>query len=181
VTGFAYPDDRAIVIVLNDRWRGFERHELTHVVTLGSWPDPAGPAVVEGLATYVEGGCGGYRNGRIVRTILDRESLIPMEKLVGDFRRQDDLIAYLQASSIVEFTVHRLGPDAVALLWDRGLRASPALLHVSDEAFQEKLEAWLVSTYDPVPPGAWEMIRSAGCGIDARSPDLPRHRCFLPR
>jgi hypothetical protein len=168
VTGFSYYSDRAVVTVFNDRWRAFERHELTHTVTLGTWTSPAGPAVVEGLATYVDGSCGGYENGRIARTILDRGSMIPLEELVGDFRRQNELIAYLQAASTMEFMVHRLGPEAVALLWDQGLQVSPALLQTSTDVFQDALEVWLTSTYDPVPASAWEFIRAGGCGIDAR-------------
>ena len=167
VTGFSYYDDHAIVTVFNDRWRAFERHELTHTVTLGSWTRPAGPAVVEGLATYVDGRCGGYENGRIVRAILDQGLLIPMETLVGDFRRQNDLIAYLQAASIIEFMVHRQGPEAVAILWAQGLRASPVLLQTSADVFLGEFEIWLTSTYDPVPSGAWESIRAGGCGINS--------------
>lgn len=168
VTGFSYYDDQAIVAVFNDGWRAFERHELTHTVTLSSWTPPAGPAVVEGLATYVDGLCGGYENGRVLRTILDLGLLIPMQRLVRSFRQQDDLIAYLQAAGIIEFMVQRQGSGAVALLWDRGLRASPALLRTSHDAFLEEFEHWLTSTYDPVPTGAWEPIRANGCGIESR-------------
>jgi uncharacterized protein (DUF2164 family) len=168
VTGYSYYDDRAIVVVFNDRWRAFERHELTHTVTLGTWASPAGPAVVEGLATYVDGTCGGYENGRVMRTISDRESMLSLDELVRGFRQQDDLIAYLQAASIIDFMVYRLGPEAVGLLWDQGLQASHALLRRSADVFQEELETWLSSRYDPVPAGAWESIRAEGCGIDAR-------------
>jgi len=169
VTGFAYPDDHAVVLVFNDRWRAFERHELTHVVTLGSWSRPAGPAVVEGLATYVDGTCGGYENGRVVRTVLDQGSLLPLETLAGEFRQQDDLIAYLQAASLVEYVVHLQGPGAIAALWDQGLGAAPTLLQTSPGDFFAGYSSWLISTYDPVPPGAWQAIRQSGCGIDAHS------------
>ena len=94
--------------------------------------------------------------------------MIPLETLVGDFRRQNDLIAYLQAASTIEFMVHRQGPEAVALLWDQGLQASPALLRMPTEAFQRKFEVWVSSTYDPVPASAWESVRAGGCGIEAR-------------
>jgi hypothetical protein len=168
VAGFSYHDDRAVVLVLNEHWRAFERHESTHVVTLGSWPPAAGAAVIEGLATFVDGDCGGYANGRVARAILDLGALLPLETLAGDFRKQDDLIAYLQAASIVEFMVHREGPRVVAALWRQGLQASPTLLHVSGEAFQNEFESWLSSSYEPVPVAAMQTIRDAGCGVDAR-------------
>ena len=97
VTGFAYCDEQAVVLVFNSTWRPFERHELTHVVTLGTWPAPAGPAVVEGLATYVDGFCGGYENGRVARTMLDTETLLPFGSLTGDYRQQDDMVAHANA------------------------------------------------------------------------------------
>lgn len=165
VTGFAYHSDNAVLLVFNAEWRGFERHELTHIVTLGGWASPAGPAIVEGLATHVDGSCGGYDNGRLARTLLDTGALIPLETLVGQFRRQDDLIAYLQAASIVEFMVSRLGPSAVRLLWERDLAASPDALQRSPASFQKDFEGWLSSTYEPVPVGHWEAIRRGGCGI----------------
>ena len=168
VTGFAYFDDDAVVVVFNDTWRAFERHELTHVVTLGTWQSPAEPAVVEGLATYVDGYCGGYENGRVVRTILDTGAGIRLETLTGDFRNQDDLVAYLQASSAIDFAVQQLGPQAIRVLWDRGLRAISELLEISLHEYESRFEDWLASTYDPIPPAAWTAIRDAGCGIRAR-------------
>jgi hypothetical protein len=167
VAGYSYYEDQAIVVVFNDGWRAFERHELTHAVTLGTWTRPAGPAVVEGLATYVDGRCGGYENGRVVRTILDQGLLIPMGTLAGDFRQQNDLIAYLQAASMIEFTVDREGPEAVAILWDQGLPASPALLQISADDFTAEFEIWLTSKYAPVPSASWESIRAGGCGVSA--------------
>ena len=168
VTGYSYFRDHAVVIVFNESWRAFERHELAHAITLGTWETPAGPAVVEGLATYADGECGGYENGRIVRTILDGGALISLQSLTEDFRGQDDLIAYLQAASIIEFMVHRMGPDSLSHLWDQGLQASPALLGTSALSFRAEFEDWLAAAYNPVPATAWEAIRSDGCGIDAR-------------
>jgi hypothetical protein len=171
VTGFAYYRDAAIVLVLNDRWRAFERHELTHFVTYDTWPDGAGPAVVEGLATYVDGACGGYPNGRVARTILDRGEMIPLAVLAADFRSQDDLVAYLEAGSVVEFVAQRRGANVMHTLWSEGLQAAPDLLGIPVTDFDPQFEHWLSVTYDPVPDTAWAAIRSGGCGIDARATD----------
>jgi hypothetical protein len=166
-TGYSYFNDHAVVVVVNEDWRAFERHELTHTVTLGTWTDPAGPAVVEGLATYVDGDCGGYENGRIARTFLDKELLVPLETLAQDFRGQNDLIAYLQAGSMIEFVVESGGPDLVNLLWDQGLHASPTLLGMAPEAFQQGFEDWIRSKYDPITDVALNAIRTRGCGVTA--------------
>lgn len=170
VTGFAYFDDRAVVLVYNAAWRPFERHEPTHIVTLETWPDPAGPAVVEGLATYVDGLCGGYENGRVAQTFMDMGAGFPLETLTGEFRLQDDLVAYLQAASTIEFAVERLGESVIGAVWERGLPAIPELLGISSVGeFELQFENWLSSTYDPIPLEYWDEIREHGCGIDSRS------------
>jgi len=169
VTGLAYFDDDAVVLVFNSTWRAFERHELTHVVTLGTWPSPAGDAVVEGLATYVDGYCGGYENGRVARTLLDTGTGLALETLTGEFRLQDDLVAYLQAASAIDFAVERLDRGVIHTLWDRGLRAVPELLELSAREYESQFHDWLSSTYDPVPPAARDAIRAAGCGIDTHA------------
>jgi hypothetical protein len=156
--------------VFNATWRPFERHELTHVVTLRTWPSPAGDAVVEGLATYVDGYCGGYQNGRVARTILDAGEGLALETLTGEFRLQNDLVAYLQAAGSIDFTVEQLGWDSIQTLWTRGLQAIPELLGVSVREYESRFEEWLTSTYDPIPAAAWDAIRDAGCGIDSRLP-----------
>lgn len=174
VTGFAYFDDQAVVLVFNSNWRPFERHELTHVVTLDLWPAPAGPAVVEGLATYVDRFCGGYENGRVARTMLDMESLLPLGDLAGGFRQQDDLVAYLQAAATIEFAVERLGAGVIRIVWERGIAAVPELLDISSPGdFVLLFEDWLSSTYDSVPLESWDAILEHGCGIDARPGQLP--------
>ena len=168
VTGFAYFDDQAVVLVYNAQWRPFERHELTHVVTLGSWPDPGGTAAVEGLATYIDGSCGGYPNGRVTRTILDSGAGLSLETLSGQFRQQDDLDAYLQAASLIEFCVERLGDEVIPAIWEKGLLGIPELLEISSVSdFELQFENWLSSTYDPLPVASWEAIREHGCGIDS--------------
>ena len=165
VTGYSYFNDHAAVVVFNEDWRAFELHELTHTVTLGTWADPAGPAVVEGLATYVDGVCGGYENGRIARTFLDRGLLLPLEVLAEEFRQQNDLIAYLQAGTIVEFAVDRGGPETIRRLWNQGLGASPDLLGMSSDVFHREFQDWLALKYAPISDNSLEAIRAGGCGI----------------
>ena len=168
VTGYSYFNDNALIVVFNEEWRAFERHELTHTVTLGTWPEAHGAAAVEGLATFVDGDCGGFENGRVLRSILALDGLIPLGLLEADFRGQDDLIAYLQAGSIFEFTVQGTGASAIRHLWDRGLQASAALLEIPSERFQTEFEGWVFSTYDPIPTESLNAIRTGGCGIDSR-------------
>lgn len=167
VTGYTYSSDRAVVVVFNEDWRAFERHEFTHAITLGTWSAPAGPAVVEGLATYIDGTCGGYENGRITRSFLDRGWLIPLTTLMGDFRGQDDLIAYLQAGTLFEFVLGSEGSEVMSLLWTQGLLAAPMVLGMSQAEFEEAFEGWVRAKYFPITDIAMDAIRTGGCGITA--------------
>ena len=168
VTGFAYYQDATVVLVFNAEWRAFERHELTHVVTHAAWPDTSGAAAAEGLATYVDGECGGEPNGRVARAILDRGEMIPLSVLTADFRHQNDLVAYMQAAGIVEFVATERGTGALRSLWSDGLEAAPDLLGMSPSEFDARLAQWLTETYQPVSGDTWTAIRGRGCGIDAR-------------
>ena len=169
VTGYTYFKESAVVVVFNAGWRSLERHEMAHAVTLGTWPEPHGIAVVEGVATFVDGECGGYDNGRVLRTILERGELIPLEVLEGDFRRQNDLIAYLEAAGVVEFMVSKVGPGVVRQLWNGGIGSSPTLLDTPIDKFRADFRDWLTSAYDPIPGASWKAIRVGGCGINVRS------------
>jgi len=121
--------------------------------------------VVEGLATYIDGTCGGYENGRITRSLLDRGTLIPLTTLSGDFRGQDDLIAYLQAGTLFEFVLESDGSEVVSLLWTQGLLAAPLLLGMSQAEFEEAFEDWVRARYSPITDIAMDAIRTRGCGI----------------
>jgi hypothetical protein len=170
VTGFAFTESQTVVLVYNEEWRAFERHEFTHVISLNVWGEPGEPtaATLEGFATFVDGDCGGYEIGRVVSTLVMSDLLLDWEPLLGAFRTQDDLIAYLQAASFVEF-VHNQGiEEGLPRLWSGGLGAAPELLGVSWSEFEGRWLEWLRASYEPIPDGAWQRIRSDGCGIEAR-------------
>jgi hypothetical protein len=168
VTGMAYTGDDMVVLVFNDEWRAFERHELTHVISRRTWGEPGDPfaATLEGLAVYVDGDCGGYEVGRVARTVADKGEILTLEELLGDFRAQDDLVAYLQAGSIVEYYVRQRGTQSLQRLWERGLGAAPTLLGSPTPLFERNWREWLRSSWGPLPDEAWERIRADGCGID---------------
>ncbi len=168
VTGMAYTDDDVVVLVYNDEWRAFERHELTHVISRRIWGEPGDPfaATLEGLAVYVDGDCGGYEVGRVARTMVDRGEVLTAEQLLGDFRAQDDLVAYLQAGSMVEYYVRQQGTNALQRLWELGLGAAPTLLGTSTDLFVQGWRKWLRSSWSPLPDEAWDRIRADGCGIE---------------
>jgi hypothetical protein len=169
VTGFAFIEGQAVVLVFSEEWRAFERHELTHVISRNAWGEAGEPsdATLEGFAVFVDGDCGGYEVGRVVRTMLEKDLLLDWEPLLRAFRAQDDLIAYLQAASLVEFVDSQAVESGLRSLWSGGLGAAPDLLGVSRVELEDRWLEWLRASYAPIPDRAWERIRSDGCGIEA--------------
>ncbi len=170
VTGRAYPSDQTIVLVYNQDWRAFEKHELTHVVSMTVWGEAAPPSspMVEGVATWVDGRCGGFANGRVVAWMRENGALLSFDDLFGSFRARDDLIAYLQAASLLDFIVLEQGPGALETIWRGGLNS-----YATDAEFHGQWLAWLDSTWQSIPTEAWEEIRADGCGIDAATAAAP--------
>jgi len=87
---------------------------------------------------------------------------------LGAFRAQDDLIAYLQAASLVEFVDSQGIEGVLPRLWGGGLGSAPDLIGLSRSEFEGRWSDWLRASYTPIPDRAWERIRAGGCGIDAR-------------
>ncbi len=169
VTGMSYAADRTVVVVFNENWRAFESHELTHVISRSVWgePGPPEPLALEGLAVHVDGDCGGYPVGRVVRAMLDRGLLFALERLFASFRAEDDLVAYLQAGSLFDFFAESGGKERLRELWRAGLSAAVTSSGPGLAEFEGRWRAWLEAGWQPVPDPAWHRIREEGCGIDA--------------
>jgi hypothetical protein len=121
-TGFAEPSTRTVFLVTNPQWRAFERHEIMHVVAEQAW----GPAAEsnawlhEGLAQAADGACAGYSNADVAIALARRHGWIPLELVIGKFREQPDLRAYLQAAAFTQYLLRRYGPDPLKKLWREG-------------------------------------------------------------
>jgi len=128
-TGFAHRAARAVFLVTNPAWRAFERHEVMHVVAWHAW----GPAVAnsdwleEGLAQAADGRCDAYSNETALRGLVRRGGWVTFDELLGNFRQQPDLRAYLQAAVFVEYLLRTYGAPAIATLWRQGSQASTLL------------------------------------------------------
>ena len=121
-TGFAQPSARAVFIMTNPEWRGFERHEIMHVVAQLSWGRslPGNDWLQEGLAQFADGYCAGYRNSDIALELAKKHGWIPFTDVLTRFRQQSDLRAYLQAAAFVEYLHRRFGPAGIKQLWGEG-------------------------------------------------------------
>ena len=165
VTGFAHRDSASIFVVTNPEWRGFQTHELMHVIAHQAWGAAAQPSgwIEEGLAQLADARCAGYPVDSVAHAMASASGAVPFDTLVPRFRQLDDLTAYLQAASMVGFLHDQHGRDAVREVWQRGTTALPASLR--GEAFVEAWRRWAAARATPIPPDHLERIREDGCGI----------------
>ena len=86
---------------------------------------------------------------------------MPLFQLISSFYEQDDLIAYLQAGSVVEYLLERYGRDRFRVLWRSG--AIKEAYGSSVESIEWEWAAWLRSTPVELRPVSTAGLRRIGC------------------
>jgi hypothetical protein len=162
----AVPSHNFVFFVYSDDVRPYHRHEILHLVALDHWGQAAHPAdwIVEGLAVFAEGECLEYSIGRIARSLVDRRRIIPIHELIGRFRAQDDLTAYMQAGSFVEHLHRTYGRDALRAVWTRGAAALPDITGKPIDALALDWQSGLRRDSALAGPVDWRRLRREGCG-----------------
>jgi hypothetical protein len=164
VTGFAHREARAVFLVNNPDWRSFERHELMHVLAHHVWGPAAAAWIEEGLAQFADGRCGGYAVSTVAHALGARGGYVPFDTLAARFRELNDLTAYLQAASMVEYLYQTYGREAVRAVWRGGVAALREVTGRPPSALGELWRAWVAARARPVPDDQLATIRRKGCG-----------------
>ncbi len=171
-TGFSDRANRTVLLVANNGWRPFERHEIMHVLSYQLWGPPADPPdwISEGLAVFADGDCAGHPIDALVSQWRRKGELFPLDSLTGGFRALGDLRAYLQAGSFIGWIYNTRGRDAVRQLWQRGPAVAADSLGISLDSLDAAWRRDLAS--EGVQPGIPSVeltrIQERGCGIEAR-------------
>jgi hypothetical protein len=176
-TGFAHRAARAVFLVNNPTWRAFERHEVMHVVAWHAWGPPAANTdwLEEGLAQAADGRCDDFSNETALRGLVRRRGWVPFDALLGDFRQQPDLRAYLQAAVFTDHLLRTYGPTALAALWRQEEHANAMLRGRSLRAIEAEWRTRVV--IGPIPDeAALYRIEGDGCGATSARRDAPRPR-----
>jgi hypothetical protein len=122
-TGFSDWTANAIFIVLNPEWRSFEKHEFTHVVTMGIWglPHETSRWMIEGVAVCCDGWCREYSVDEIAFHLLSNDQLPKLEELFKNFASLGEIRAGISAGSFIGFIVKTFGVDKLRSLWSEGV------------------------------------------------------------
>jgi hypothetical protein len=178
--GSADAEVNRVVFAAADTMRPLHRHEIMHAVSLLVWGHPGGPDkdpripttgdlfvkggwLREGLAAAAEDVCGKYTYGGVAAQMQAEGQLLPLDTLIREFYRKDDLITYLQAGSLVKYLLSAYGPVPFRELWRGGGDDFAAAYGKTLSAIEAEWQQWLRAVPDSARPPSVAGVRKQGC------------------
>ena len=168
LTGYGYngwtdAPSHTFFLVATDVCRPVIRHETMHLVSLHTWGHPlaseGNPDLPSDRDAFLKGGW--LREG-IAATAEDRwltysyrgmaaqwqaeNALLPLDSLTGAFYRQDDLAAYLQAGTLIQYLLATYGIDPFRQIWRDGPAAFQRAYGKSGTELEAEWHRWLRAT-----------------------------------
>ena len=173
--GTADAASHAVLVVANRDWSPFDRHEIMHAASLNLWGEPGAARrgstawrregwLREGIAALAEDRCGRWTGRGVAAAMHAAGEGTSLDELTGSFYALDDLRAYLQAGSLVEYLLEIGGRDALRQLWRSGTAGLERVYGRDPAAIDVAWRAWLATTPAAERPPDLEAMREAGCG-----------------
>lgn len=176
-TGWADPAGRNVGVVARAECRPVFRHEIMHAVSLLLWGNPLGPDkdpipprdanvfargawLREGIAAAAEDLYVTYSYRGMAAQWQTEGALMPLDTLVHGFHQQDDLAAYLQAGSLMQYLLERYGSERLRLVWREGAGAFQRAYGRSAAQLEAEWHEWLRATPDSARPSSIAVARS---------------------
>ncbi|UCF06539.1 MAG: hypothetical protein JSV33_05800 [bacterium] len=165
-SGFANWTASGVFVVFNPEWRSFEKHEITHVLTMELWgtPDATSNWMIEGIAVYCDGWCREYSVDEIAFHYLSRGQLPPLRELFDNFATLGEIRAGFYAASLIGFIRHTYGAEALRSLWHNSNGALTELLGVDVDKLETSWKNYLKSNVKKGTTVDLETIKDKGCG-----------------
>jgi len=165
-TGLATWTASGVFLVSNPEWRSFDKHEITHVLTMGMWgaPDSTSRWMVEGVAIYNDGWCREYSVDEIAAELLSQNKLPPLERLFANFRELGEINAGIYAASFIGFIRETYGADKVYDLWKNGTADIERILDSSTDQLAKSWKSYLLNEVGDDFDVDLEAINDKGCG-----------------
>ena len=165
-TGFATWTASGIFLVCNPEWRSFDKHEITHVFTMGMWgsPDPSSRWMIEGVSIYNDGWCGEYSIDEIAAEFLSQNKLPPLDTLFTDYRELGEIKAGMYSGSFIGFLRETYGAYAVRGLWKDGTAQIEELLGQNIQQLEKSWKSYLLNKVGADVDVDLEKINDKGCG-----------------
>ena len=140
------------------------KHEIMHMISMTTWGYPHDDLIWlnEGLATYTETHCNGYKVGQIYRYLLEKEMLISIDSLTNNFYGEDDMISYHQSAHIVEFLLTNYGIEKFKELWKKGFCFFEEIYTISFSQMEIEINKNTIEKYPTAVSIDWNVFKK-GC------------------
>jgi hypothetical protein len=165
-SGYSVWSEHAVFVVLNPEWRSFEKHEFTHVVTLGVWgnPDDSSRWMVEGISVYADGWCREYSVDQVAYRLLSDDRLPPLQELFDDPASLGEIRAGFYAASVIGYIKDKYGVAALRKIWSGGTDTLEDALGVDTNQLGVSWRSYLKKNVDADVHVDMDAIESSGCG-----------------
>jgi hypothetical protein len=164
-------------VVARPECRPVFKHEIMHAVSLRLWGNPMAPdkdptpprdsALVaqggwlrEGVAAAAEDLYVTYSYRGMAAQWLAEGTILPLDTLVNRFYQVDDLAAYLQSGSLVNYLLDQYGSDPFRLVWREGPSAFERVYGRTAAQIESEWHAWLRATPASERPASIALARS---------------------
>jgi hypothetical protein len=94
----------------------YSNHEFFHVIAMNLWGIPD-LWLNEGMAVYADQSWHGHELHALANYLVNNNRQVPLARLMKDFRKIDDRIAYPLAGSFVKYLDDTYGRDSILKIW----------------------------------------------------------------
>lgn len=175
--GWADPAGNNAAVVARTECRPVFKHEIMHALSLSLWGNPLGPDkdpyppkdsalmeqggwLREGIAAAAEDLYVTYSYRGMAAQWLAERTIFPLDTLVNRFYRVDDLAAYLQSGSLVNYLLEQYGKDRFRLVWRDGASAFERAYGRTTSQIESEWHTWLRATPASARPKSIALARS---------------------
>ncbi len=165
-SGFANWEADGIFLVLSPEWRSFEKHEFTHVITMGIWgpPDVTSSWMIEGIAIYSDGWCREYTVDEIAFYLLSNGQLPSLRELFDNYANLGEIRAGVSAASLIGFIRSTYGMPKLRRLWSNGVGNLKEVLGGEADQIENSWKLYLKQNARKDVPVDMDTINKLGCG-----------------
>ena len=94
----------------------YSNHELFHVIAMNLWGIPD-IWINEGMAVYSDNNWHGHDLYELTKYLVDKNRYVPLDRLIKNFRKVDDLVSYPLAGSFVKYLDEIYGREMTKKIW----------------------------------------------------------------
>lgn len=164
--GWSEHQSNTVLLACNANIRPFHRHEIMHVLSMNLWklPPLLESWLLEGLAVYAGAPCADYSLHEIAAHLQREKKLVSLHSLVFRFHKQNDLRAYMQSGSFVQFLYETHGREKFRRLWENGVTHLPEITGKSYRATEMEWRGFLNGVVPAHTEVDWDTLLEEGCG-----------------